>query len=452
MKWNRRTQGGWFRRRLLDLVKVAAFLPLVAAGAAANDARSSSDHWNAIIAYDDAINAYWAKRSEIRNADISAEEEERMRADLGPSPDAAPAIAAATAIIESNEDRLLDAVDFLLNRTHPPEESQQLAWGAAAAYFGPDWSLVRDYVESQAAILGVAARAYESDELAHLRQGVKLPTWHAVAAARAMIQANHQRSLEAAEFLIEQTYAMERGDIAQIGRWWLGPNIEFGEAALAELIGPDWHVVQGYVDELKAWQASEQAIGAADVDEEEKTRRLRELGEAPKPYRAEAAALAIIDMDGAHEKTREAAEFLLDSPTPGAITRKFQGAQALAAYFPDYDQWPLRLMEVDKLSKYEAARSFIADLVEVHKDPAHPGGRAVFRGRSPDPVRERSAHRRRPAQCSARKGGKTRVGSERGDRERDVCIVEGSGPERCPDDVRGRRGGTLLQPLLDAGW
>ena len=111
---------------------------------------------------------------------------------------------------------------------------------------GADWSLVEGYIQSQAAWLE-ATRSDKPDEVTRrtIQQGVEFPTWHAVAAARAIIESNHERSLQAAEFLMQQTYSLIPGSSAAfLSSWWLPPNRDFGEAALAELIGPDWNVVR----------------------------------------------------------------------------------------------------------------------------------------------------------------------------------------------------------------
>ena len=368
----RKAPGACFRRQLLDFLVVAALMPLIAVGAADDDAPSPSDHWDVIDAYTGAIQAQWAKRSEIHKADVSAEEKERLLQDLGAAPDAAPAAAAAIAIIESNGERSLEAAEFLMNRASLSEERQQSAFDAVVAHIGPNWSLVKDYIESQAAWLE-AARADEPDEVTQQRiqQGVELPTWQAVAAARAIIESNHEHALEAAEFLMQQTYSLNPGSSAAIlSSWWLRSNRDFGDATLAELIGPDWNVIRDYAEKSKSWQAAEQSIRAADIDEENKERRLRELGGAPKVYRATAAALAIVNAEGTHEKIREAAEFLLDNPTRGGMEKALRGAQTLAAHFPDYDQWPLRLKQVNGMSSvFAPGKTFITDLVESLKDP-----------------------------------------------------------------------------------
>ena len=359
MESNDRAPGGCFRQRLLHCFMVAVLLTLIPTGASQDDAPPSTEQWKVIDAFNEAMVAYWTKQSEIRQADVSAEERERMRQDLV-LPDSGPAAAAAMTIIESNGERLEDAASFLMTRARPAEEVQQSIMDAVVSHVGPDWALVEDYIASQARFL----EEYGSDIVKH-------PTWRAVAAARAIIESNHERSLEAADFLIQQTYALNPGSLAMIlSSWWLPPSREFGEATLSKLLGPDWSVVRNYLDELNAWQEKEAAISEADLDEEDKASRLKELGKSPSPYRAAVAALAIVDIGGAHDKTREAAEFLLDHPTRGGAGRALRGAQALAAHFPDYDQWPLRLKQVNGLSSvYQPSRSFITALSQTLEDP-----------------------------------------------------------------------------------
>ncbi len=362
----------FFRRQFLDFVKVAGLLTLVAACMAEDSAVPAPDHWQVVNTYNEAMRAYRTQQWEIRNADVAAEEKERQQEDLGPAPDDSAAVAAAVAIMESDGDRLLDAADFLLNRARPPQDVQQFVLDAVAGHFGPDWSLVEEYLASQAAWLE-AAGSSESDEarVQRLQQGVERPTWHAVSAARAIVQSSHPRALEAAEFLMEQSYSMIPGSAAMgYGSWWLLRSREFGESNLGELVGPDWTVVRDFAEALKSWQAASQAISAADAAEPEKASRLQELGDAPKAHRAAAAALAIVDVGGAHEKTREAAEFLLDNPTRGGAANMLRGAEALAAHFPDYDQWPLRLEQVNGLSNaHQPARVFITALAETLENP-----------------------------------------------------------------------------------
>ena len=316
---------------------------------------------------------YGRKLLEILNADITAQEKERLKRDLGPVPDDSAAVAAAMAIIESNGDRLLDAAELLLNRAHPSERVQQSVLDAMAGHFGPNWSMVEDYIEYLAESLKAARTAGSDGEAARRNEQVdEPPSWHAASAARAIVESNHERALEAAEFLARQNYSVDPMSFQQmwVRPWWLPANRDFGESALAKLIGPDWNVVQDFVERSKAWKKAELAIRAADVDEEETARRLGELGDAPEAYRAVTAALAIVDAEGAHEKTREAAEFLLDNWIRRGAAKMLRGAQALAAHYPDYDQWPLRLKQVNRLSNiHEPARQFITGLAETLDDP-----------------------------------------------------------------------------------
>ena len=363
---------GPLRGRLFDFIKAAALLTLIAAGAAHANPPPSTDHWSVIAAHEEALREHRTKEWEIRKADVSTDEKERLLRGLAPAPDGGPAVDAAVSIIESNGERSMEAAEFLMNRTGPSEEEQQLILDAVTSSIGPDWSLVEAYIDSQAAWLE-ATRADRSDEGARqvVIQGVALPTWQAVAAARAIIESNHEHALEAAEFLMQQTYSLRPGSAAAfLSSWWLSPSRDLGEATLADSIGPDWNVVRESLERLKSWQQWEQAIRVADIDEEDRARRLQELGDAPKVYRATAAALAIVDAGGTHEKTREAAEFLLDNPMRGGAAKALRGAQALAAHFPDYDQWPLRLSQVHGLSSvYQPGKSFVSDMAETLQDP-----------------------------------------------------------------------------------
>ena len=361
-----------FQRRVRNFVKIMGLLPLSLVCANTADAPASPDHWDVMGEYNHAISAYWTRQREIRTADISAEEEERQLEELGPAPDAAPATEAAMAIVDADGERMLDAASFLLNRVRPSEAQQERVLDALAAHFGPDWTLVEDYMESKAEFLE-AARSKEMNEARHerLQQGVEPPTWHAVAAARAIVMSDHQRVLDAAEFLMQQTNAFEPGNMATfLSNWWLDRNREFGETVLVESIGPDWNVIRDYAEALNSWQSQEQAIREANVDAEDEAGRLQKLGEAPKPHQALIAAMCILDAEGAHGKTREAAEFLLDTPARGGAAKALRGAQTLAAHFPDYDQWPLRLKQVNSFSNIHApAREFIVGLADTLEDP-----------------------------------------------------------------------------------
>lgn len=360
--------------QLWRVLKVVTVLPLVAVDAD----QPSTEHWEVVQDYLDRTKAYGSDHAEIRRAEIPEEEKERRIRDLGSRPDDAPAIAAAKAIIEANGHRIREAAEFLLDRFPPnyPGNVQQMALDALATKIGPDWGVVEAYIDSADEIMAAIEATQLESTSAKERQlrvlvdrGPRPTTSQAIAAAMAIIRSGGSRSPEAAEFLIEQNYAL-RPTGAMVSWPWLGTTTRFGEQALAELVGPHWQVVQDYLDQTKAWEAAEQSIRATALDEEETARRLEQLGNRPRAHRASAAASAILDAQGEHEMTRQAAEFLLDYPTRGGAARALRGAQALATHYPDYDQWPLRLKQVNGISNvHEPAKAFVNDLAGSLEDP-----------------------------------------------------------------------------------
>ena len=363
---------------LRKLARLATILPLIGAGAD-DDTQPPPDQWTIVQAYIDANDAHRKKHLEIFRAEISEEEKDRRRQDLGPGPDETAAAAAATAISESGGEQTLEAVEFLLNRPmrSVSETALEIALDALAAHVGPDWSLVEDYRASEGAIMAAFEATRLDDttdaEKQRLRElinrGPEPRTVDAVAAALAVIDTKGARALEAAEFLIEQTTDL-RPTGAMVFSRWLMISAQSGESALIELVGPNWAVIGDYLEQLEAWETAERDIRANEPDGKEQSVRLAELGDRPAPSRASAAAIAILDLGGEHEKTRQAAEFLLDHPTRGGAARGLNAAQALAAHFPDYDQWPLRLEQVNGMSNvHPPAKAFINDLADSLEDP-----------------------------------------------------------------------------------
>ena len=311
---------------LRNLAKFATVLPLIAAGA--DDAiQPPPDHWAIVHAYIDANDAHRKQRMEILRAEIGEEEKDRRQQELGPGPDETAAAAAATAVIESGGEHTLEAVEFLLNRPmrSVSETALEIALDALAESVGPDWSLVEDYRASEGAIMAAfeATRLDDTtdEEKQRLRElinrGPEPRTVDAVAAALAVIDTKGARALEAAEFLIEQTTDL-RPTGAMVFSRWLMISAQSGESALIELVGPNWDVIGDYLEQLEAWETAERDIRTTEPDGKERSVRLAELGDRPTPSRASAAAIAILDLGGEHEKARQAAEFLLDHPT-GAV-------------------------------------------------------------------------------------------------------------------------------------
>ena len=358
-------------RPLVDLLKLPLFLPLIVAGCAGTTSEPSHDHWAVVETYFEDSKTHFLKGREISQSDITAEEETRLREELGPAPDIAPAITGSLAIVESKGERFLDAADFLMTRAGVPNEGQQATMDSLVEHFGPDWPLLQAYIESQDRFME-AVRTEVHDELTRgiVERGVSIPTLHAVAVARAMIETNHERAIDAADFLMQQSYAMRPGNSAtMLALPWVSDGMEIGESALVDIIGPDWNIIQNHIDRSTSWRAAEQEIRGSGLDKQDEAHRLRTLGDQPKTYRATAAAVAILNTEGLHDRTREAAEFLLDNPLPGGAARALRGARAIAEHLPDYDQWPLRLKQVDGISSVNAAaKSFVAGLAESLTD------------------------------------------------------------------------------------
>ena len=85
-------------------------------------------------------------------------------------------------------------------------------------------------------------------------------------------------------------------------------------------------------------------------------------GEPPDINRAAAAARAIVEMDGAHEKTIQAANFLVNlirhSPMtlnePETDHHIVAAARILAAHAPDYRKWPQVLSQMNVFKRFDA--------------------------------------------------------------------------------------------------
>lgn len=112
---------------------------------------------------------------------------------------------------------------------------------------------------------------------------------------------------------------------------------------------PDWAVVQEYLDQQSAWRERTSGVAMAGLSADERDRRFQDaFAERPNIRPAIAAATAIVDA-GAHDRTREAAEFLVMQTItePDADQHMCRGAQALVAEAPDDERWPSILMRMD---------------------------------------------------------------------------------------------------------
>ncbi len=114
-------------------------------------------------------------------------------------------------------------------------------------------------------------------------------------------------------------------------------------------VGPDWSLVQEYLDAQGAWSGRPPELEAG-LSAEERRRRLQEAwDERPDIRRAIAAATAIVDAGGTHDRTRDAADFLVAQTfrEPDAARHMVRGARALVAHVPDYERWPRVLARMD---------------------------------------------------------------------------------------------------------
>ncbi len=121
-------------------------------------------------------------------------------------------------------------------------------------------------------------------------------------------------------------------------------NGETEAAARFADVGPDWAIVQEYLDWKEAPSEGEEPAETPDIN------------------RAAAAARAIVETNGEHEKTIDAAEFLanlirhnpmtLNEPeTDGHVVA---GARALAAHAADYGDWPRTLSQMNRFKRFDS--------------------------------------------------------------------------------------------------
>ncbi|MCY3837955.1 MAG: TlpA disulfide reductase family protein [Gammaproteobacteria bacterium] len=159
---------------------------------------SSKDDWQIVQSYIDERAAWVEQRKAISLADVEDKEKQRRREQQGPAPDRLPAVQAAKEVVEAGGERVYDALGFLLRH-----DDQELAMFALSGLVGPDWSVVRDYVEAAAGKSEHAESSVELDRAPSAPPGV--PRFvHATAAALNILNSiEHENRREAAEFLIE---------------------------------------------------------------------------------------------------------------------------------------------------------------------------------------------------------------------------------------------------------
>ena len=139
-------------------------------------------------------------------------------------------------------------------------------------------------------------------------------------------------------------------------------------------VGPDWTVVEEYLDQQRAWQKDSQERYSKGAQEGKSPREMWDgLPEPPDVEPALATATAILNLGGAHEKTIAAAEFLVmrTSSVRDSDRHMYAGAKALLTYSPSYQKWPqvLSRMYNDNIFGPSAIDRFFAELASEAEDP-----------------------------------------------------------------------------------
>ena len=219
------------------------------------------------------------------------------------------------------------------NPMHPSRllPTAVFAFAAATAVASePDWRLVEAYLDLDTAWheldREIATADIGGDEKERRRKeerGEHPDIVLAVGAARAIIETDGKRAVEAAQFLMEHTPGLSPT---------VDADIEFGTLALAELLGPDWSLVDDFINPKEGFLA-------------------RLFADDPSGTKALAAARAIVGLGGTHERTVDAAEFLVERGAGirgGSTDNVLAGIRTLASHAPDYDNWPRMLMHLGR--------------------------------------------------------------------------------------------------------
>ena len=112
---------------------------------------------------------------------------------------------------------------------------------------------------------------------------------------------------------------------------------------------PDWSIVQAYIDTDDAWHELDNQIRKETKDKKELATRLeKELGPHPDIKQADLAAIAIVSQEEFHQKTKQAAEFLINHSmrTDNATKHIGIAVKAIVKNFKDYN-WPSLMLTVD---------------------------------------------------------------------------------------------------------
>ncbi len=234
---------------------------------------------------------------------------------------------------------------------HPTGVAAFALMGATAIAAEPEWRLVEAYLDLDEAWhakdMDIRNAEVDADEKERMRTeelGEHPDIVLAVNAARGIIESGGDRAIEAAEFLMQHPTGLSPTADA---------DIQFGTRALAERVGPDWSVVDDYLNPATGFLA-------------------KLFASRPSGTKAIAAARAIVDLGGTHDKTVDAAEFLIER---GGMIRGGSGENVLIGIrtlsgTPEYDDWPRVLMHLDRVrSDAEEIDEFFDDMMADDQAP-----------------------------------------------------------------------------------
>ena len=237
------------------------------------------------------------------------------------------------------------------------EQVEQHNWKLVQAYMDLD----RAWHKRDSEISRSDASSEEKERRRTEERGEHPDIVLAVTAARALADSGGEHAIDAASFLIEHTQGLSPTAAS---------DVEFANAAVRRMAGADWSVVETYKEDFKKWQEEDEARREAFKSPENEGKPFTFV-EPPKSLLATAAAQAILDAGPDHEKTREAADFLID-PTTRNPFGMLKAAQALADNFPDFEEWPDLLKNLDNArpsGKSEPFDEFLADMASSADDP-----------------------------------------------------------------------------------
>ncbi len=256
------------------------------------------------------------------------------------------------------------------------ESSVEDEMAALVAEVGPDWEVVEDYVESERTWMArILASGRATDHDSSPSVGEAAGATQRVFVVRASGDGAPPRA-EMEQALRAALEAENGADVEQR----LGAVLE--DLNGAELVDPedeDSSVSTAVNETLRAALAAQLGAESADLRREDEDAPESTDGgtsDAPDVRRAAAAAIAILEVGGTHEKTVEAAEFLVNSAamTPGGQKYASRGARALLEYAPDYEGWGSMLQRMHLLGgvgpdRGAAAVAFFEELASGTDDP-----------------------------------------------------------------------------------